>query len=76
MARTNVAPTKTNLIKYNSELKFAHLGYELLDQKRNILINKGMSGGALEEEVNRFYFENNPQKELVLVNCYRITHFS
>ncbi|MBN2440461.1 MAG: V-type ATP synthase subunit D [Spirochaetales bacterium] len=38
MARTNVAPTKTNLIKLNSELNFAHLGYELLDQKRNILI--------------------------------------
>ena len=38
MARTNVAPTKTNLMKLNHELKFAHLGYELLDQKRNILV--------------------------------------
>jgi V/A-type H+-transporting ATPase subunit D len=34
----NVAPTKTNLIKLKHELKFARLGYELLDQKRNILV--------------------------------------
>lgn len=34
----NVAPTKSNLIKLKDELKFAKLGYELLDQKRNILI--------------------------------------
>lgn len=34
----NVAPTKTNLLKTRSELSFARLGYELLDQKRNILI--------------------------------------
>lgn len=34
----NVAPTKTNLLKLRDELKFAKLGYELLDQKRNILV--------------------------------------
>lgn len=34
----NVAPTKTNLLKLKDELKFARLGYELLDQKRNILV--------------------------------------
>ena len=33
-----VAPTKTNLLKQKQELKFARLGYELLDQKRNILV--------------------------------------
>jgi len=38
MAQLNVAPTKTNLLKLRGELKFAQLGYELLDQKRNILI--------------------------------------
>ncbi len=36
--RNNVAPTKTNLLSLGQELKFAKLGYELLDQKRNILI--------------------------------------
>jgi V/A-type H+-transporting ATPase subunit D len=34
----NVAPTKTNLLKTGDELKLAKLGYDLLDQKRNILI--------------------------------------
>lgn len=34
----NVAPTKTNLFKLRDELKFARQGYELLDQKRSILI--------------------------------------
>jgi V/A-type H+-transporting ATPase subunit D len=34
----NLAPTKSNLIRTKDELKFAKLGYELLDQKRNILV--------------------------------------
>lgn len=34
----NIAPTKTNLLKLKEELKFAQLGHELLDQKRNILV--------------------------------------
>ncbi len=34
----NIAPTKTNLISLKNELKFARLGHELLDQKRNILV--------------------------------------
>jgi V/A-type H+-transporting ATPase subunit D len=38
MAILHFAPTKTNLLKLKSDLKFAQLGYELLDQKRNILI--------------------------------------
>ncbi len=38
MAKQNVAPTKTNLMKLRDELKFAELGHNLLDQKRNILI--------------------------------------
>ena len=38
MAKLNVAPTKTNLLKLRYDLKFAEQGHELLDQKRNILI--------------------------------------
>jgi len=38
MAQYNYAPTKTNLLKLRSDLVFAQQGYELLDQKRNILI--------------------------------------
>ena len=36
--KRNIAPTRSNLIKLKDELKFAELGYELLDQKRNILV--------------------------------------
>jgi len=38
MAQLNYAPTKTNLLKLRNDLQFAQQGYELLDQKRNILI--------------------------------------
>ena len=38
MTQLNCAPTKTNLLRLRSELNFARQGYELLDQKRNILI--------------------------------------
>ncbi|MHC4121216.1 MAG: V-type ATP synthase subunit D [Planctomycetota bacterium] len=38
MAQLNYAPTKTNLLRLRSDLQFAQQGYELLDQKRNILI--------------------------------------
>jgi V/A-type H+-transporting ATPase subunit D len=38
MAARSVAPTKTNLMNLRQELGFARQGYELLDQKRNILV--------------------------------------
>ena len=55
--RNNVAPTKTNLLTLGQELKFAKLGYELLDQKRNILIiellNLVDQAADHEEKVNK-----------------------
>jgi len=39
MAGRNMpAPTKTNLMRMKDQLAFARQGYELLDQKRNILV--------------------------------------
>jgi V/A-type H+-transporting ATPase subunit D len=38
MAQLSYAPTKTNLLRLRNDLNFARQGYELLDQKRNILI--------------------------------------
>lgn len=35
-----IAPTKSNLLKTKESLKFSKLGYELLDQKRSILISE------------------------------------
>ena len=38
MARYNVVPTKTNLMKLRRERIFAQEGYDLLEQKRQILV--------------------------------------
>jgi len=38
MAKYEMAPTKTNMMKIKRELGFAEEGWELLDQKRKILI--------------------------------------
>jgi V/A-type H+/Na+-transporting ATPase subunit D len=38
MAKLNVAPTKSNLLNLKRQLVFAEEGYELLEQKRQILI--------------------------------------
>lgn len=37
---TLIAPTRSNLMKVKDELSFARLGYELLDQKRGILVSE------------------------------------
>jgi len=38
--KTNLAPTRSNLLKLADDLKFAELGHELLDQKRSILVGE------------------------------------
>jgi len=38
MARYKVVPTKTNLMKLRRDLSFAQEGYDLLEQKRQILV--------------------------------------
>ena len=38
MARYEIAPTKTNLMRVKRDLGFASEGWELLDQKRKILV--------------------------------------
>lgn len=38
MARLNVAPTKSNLLSIKEQLRSAQDGYELLEQKREILV--------------------------------------
>lgn len=37
MAKINVAPTRSNLIRIKKELRFAREGYEILDRKREVL---------------------------------------
>ena len=43
MAKLNVAPTKSNLLTLKRQLAFAEEGYNLLEQKREILIFELMS---------------------------------
>ena len=43
MGKLNVAPTKSNLLNLKRQLSFAEEGYDLLEQKRQILIFELMS---------------------------------
>ncbi|MDR2942632.1 MAG: V-type ATP synthase subunit D [Treponema sp.] len=42
MAHENIAPTKSNLLKVKERLNIAREGYELLEQKREILVSELM----------------------------------
>lgn len=59
MAQLAYAPTKTNLIRLRNDLKFAQQGYDLLDQKRNILIIELLA--LLDQTVD---FQNRVEKAL------------
>ncbi len=59
MAQLNYAPTKTNLLKLRQDLDLAQQGYELLDQKRNILIMELLS--IVDQAAD---FQNRVEKEL------------
>lgn len=43
-----------------------------IKEKRNQLRNEGLSGRDLEEEMAAFFFQSNPKKEFVLVNCWSV----
>jgi V/A-type H+-transporting ATPase subunit D len=47
---TNIAPTKSNLMSAKASLEFSKKGFELLDQKRNVLIRELM--GLLDKVKN------------------------
>lgn len=53
MARLNIAPTKSNLLSLRRQLIFAEEGYDLLEQKRQILIFELMSRLARAQELER-----------------------
>jgi V/A-type H+-transporting ATPase subunit D len=52
----NVAPTKANLMSAKATLEFSQKGYELLDQKRNVLIREMMGlldrAKDIQEKIN------------------------
>jgi V/A-type H+-transporting ATPase subunit D len=53
MARLNIAPTKSNYLSMKRQLVFAEEGYDLLEQKRQILIFELMSRLGRVREVER-----------------------
>ena len=53
MAKLNVAPTKSNLLSLKRQLTFAEEGYDLLEQKRQILIFELMSRLRQADELER-----------------------
>jgi len=64
MARYEVAPTKTNLMRIKRDLGFAREGWELLDQKRKILIVELM--GLIDRAV-----ETQEKAEDVLAEAFK-----
>ncbi len=57
MARINVPPTRSNLLKTKQELRFAREGYEILDQKRVVLakelVRLANDAEALEDKMGK-----------------------
>lgn len=57
----NIAPTKSNLMKAKSSLEFSKKGFELLDQKRNVLIREIMGlvdrAKEIQKRVNELFKE-------------------
>jgi V/A-type H+-transporting ATPase subunit D len=53
MPKLNIAPTKSNLLLLKRQFVFAEEGYDLLEQKRQILIFELMSRLARAQEVER-----------------------
>ncbi len=57
MARINVPPTRSNLLRTRQELHFAREGYEILDRKRDVLatelVRLAHDAEALQEKVEK-----------------------
>ena len=55
MAKINIAPTRSNLIRIKKDLRFAREGYEILDRKREVLttelVRVAKEADTLQKEV-------------------------
>ncbi len=57
---TSLAPTRSNLMKLKDELSFSRLGYDLLDQKRSILVSELLT--LVDQAVD---YQNRVEKALM-----------
>ena len=82
MARLNLAPTKSNLLKIKEQLAVAEDGYELLEQKREILVMELMhlveKVKLLEQKIKKKVKEAYPElkKMLMTVGGDRVERIS
>src|ERR1039457_6434981 len=66
MARLNIATTKSNYLSLKRQLAFAEEGYDLLEQKRQILIFEMMSRLARANKLERAITESLPRAHAAL----------
>ncbi|MBR6912687.1 MAG: V-type ATP synthase subunit D [Treponema sp.] len=82
MARLNIAPTKSNLIAVKEQLSVAVDGYDLLEQKREILVMELMrmveKVKLLERDIDKVVSQAYPalQKMLMMVGSDRVERIS
>lgn len=57
---TSLAPTRSNLMKLKEDLAFSRLGYDLLDQKRSILVSELLT--LVDQAVD---YQNRVEKSLL-----------
>jgi len=61
MEKMNISPTKSNLASTRNSLQLAREGYELLDKKRNVLIQEMMKrideARKIQSRINEYFYE-------------------
>lgn len=72
MAKLNIAPTKSNLLSIKEQLSVAEDGYDLLEQKREILVMELMrmveKVKLLERDINKAVEKAYPALKKMLMN--------
>ena len=63
-----------NAIKLSDQYEVA-VPRSSITKKRNELESKGITGRDLEDEMASFYWQTNPMKELVLINCWSVNQY-
>ena len=83
MAKLNIAPTKSNLLVMKEKLQVSKNGYDLLEQKRELLVQELMNlvekVKMLEDDIDRATKEAYPAfKQMLMANgsdqIRRISH--
>ncbi len=72
----SIAPTRSNLMKLKDELAFSKLGYELLDQKRSILVSELLllvdKAVEYQDKVERALIDANRELENAVMHMGRL----